>query len=388
MAKKKTEEVAEEKVATVSMNNFDRVQTLSNSLNKHYGKKVVRSGDDIPLIKKVPFREPALDYVYDGGIALGRFNESLGVEHTGKTRNALRSLSQFQKYCFGCGKDNVLTATWIVDPKTGTPTVTSCKCSNCKTPETKPSVFVDIEGTTDPKWMQTFGIDVNGVIYVRVDMPSQAIDIIDAYLREPLVGLIVVDSVGAMGSDAEVEKSMEDIKMNQNALFLNRAIRKWQMALNSNTNQTGLENGTTMIVINQSYQTLDLHSRDVAQGGRGLRHGKAMSVKLQMVTKNIDPKTSEVKGVHLRAVNEKNKTGMPYRRMEYYLNLDKAHPDIAYCQTNVNMQYIDLAIMLGLIEQRGGWFYYDTLKWQGKASIVENVPPEVKLAVDKVLYED
>ena len=86
----------------------------------------------------------------------------------------------------------------------------------------------------------------------------------------PEIGLILFDSVGSMGSDKEVDTAIEDDKMNQNALFMNKAIRKWQMALNSNTNETGLENGTTLIVVNQSYQTLSIYSTEVAQGGSGL----------------------------------------------------------------------------------------------------------------------
>lgn len=386
MAKKKVEaEKAEEVVAILSNNNFDKINALTKTLNKHYGKKLVRAGNDIPLIYKVPYKEPALDYVTDGGVAIGRFFEGLGVEHTGKTRNALKALSEFQKYCFSCHTAGAITAKWKIG-KADEAVLESCKCSNCDNPETKISVFVDVEGTTDPKFMSYLGVDVHGVIYIRIDLPSQAVDIVDAYLRQPNVGIIVLDSVGSMGSDGEVEKAMVDIKMNQNALFLNRATRKWQMALNSNTNETGLENGTTLYVINQSYQTLDLHSRDVAQGGRGLRHGKGQSVKLQLVTKNTDPKTFETKGVHLRAVNEKNKTGMPYRRMEYYLNLDEKNPDLAYCQTNVPMQYVDLAIMYGLLEQRGGWFYLGDEKWQGKANIVGSLPQSIMDAVDNLLY--
>ena len=141
-----------------------------------------------------------------------------------------------------------------------------------------------------------------------------------------------------------------------------------------------------MIVINQSYQTLDLYSQEVAQGGRGLRHGKSQSGKTAIVTKNQDPKTREIKGVHVRLTNEKNKTGVPYRRFEYYLNLDPLDTEIGYCQTNVNMQYVELAIMFGIIEQKGGWFYYGTEKWQGKANIVENLTQEVKDAVDLQIY--
>lgn len=385
--KKKPEKAEKtEPVVEVSRNNFDKVQSITNTINKQYGKKVVRSGTDIPKTYKVPYGEPALDYVTDGGVAIGRFFEGLGIEHTGKTRNALKSLGQFQKYCFGCHTPNVLKVVWEIDPKTDTPYTKSCNCSNCDNPITKFSIFVDIEGTTDDKFMLYLDVDIKGVKYLRVDMPSQAVDIVDVYLREPTVGLIVIDSVGSMGSDSEVEKSMEDIKMNQNAMFLNRAMRKWQMALNSNTNETGFENGATLYVINQSYQGLDMSTRLIPQGGRGLRHGKGQSVELKMVTKNQDPKTFEVKGVHLRAVNEKNKTGMPYRRMEYYLNLDPMHPELKYLQTNVSMQYVDLAINMGLLEQRGGWYYFGALKWQGKSNIVDSLPPEIKEAIDEILY--
>lgn len=376
------------KTVVVSTKNFDNIKSIISVMNKKAGKPLLKTGDDIPRIFKVPFREPALDYVTDGGVAIGRFYEALGKEHTGKTRNALKALAQFQKYCFNCHTDEALDVVWAQDSPNDMPYVSSCSCKNCDNPEPKLGAFIDIEGTTDPKFMEYLGVNPLGVVYSRIDMPSMAIDIVDALLRETNIGLIVVDSVGSMGSDSEVEKSMGDIKMNQNAMFLNRGMRKWQMALNANTNETGKENGATLMIINQSYQTLDLFSKEVAQGGRGLRHGKAQSIKNAIGELNKDPKTHEIKGVHVRISNEKNKTGMPYRRFEYYLNLDEFNPDIPYCGTNVNMQYVDLAINLGLLEQRGGWFYFEDKKWQGKSNIVDELPEEVKQAVDNYLYNN
>ena len=386
-AVKKTEDKPKEvKQAEIKTQNFASIQGLVKDMNKHYGKPLLRTGNGIPYIFKVPYKEPALDYVTDGGVAIGRVQESLGHEHTGKTRNALRALSQFQKYCFGCNSYDALDVVWEYNPTTDERYTTKCECKFCDAPETRISLFVDIEGTTDPLFMEMLDVDTKGVYYARIDLPSQAVDIVDAFLRQPSVGLIIVDSVGSMGSDAETEKAMEDIKMNQNALFLNRAVRKWQMALNSNSNTTGKENGATMIVINQSYQSLDLMSKEIAQGGRGLRHGKGQSIKNSLVTKTVDPKTKEVKGVQIRATNEKNKTGMPYRRMEYYLNLDSNDPEIRYAHTNINMQYVELAIMLELVEQRGAWFFYGNSKWNGKAAIVADLTQDVKDAVDEYLY--
>lgn len=383
---KKLKEVIKAKTAEVSTSNFDRVSSVIADLNKHYGKKLIKTGDDIPKIKKVPFGEPALDYVSDGGIPIGRMTEFLGQEHSGKTRNALRVMSKFQKYCFSCDTPDAISAVWELD-KNNSPSLKSCSCSNCEDPKTNIQVLIDIEGTTDPLFMENFGIDVNGVIYVRPDMPSQAIGIVDTFLREPQIGLILLDSIGSMGADKEIENAIEDNKMNQNALFFNQAIRKWQMAFNSNTNETGKENGTTMIVINQSYVTLSIFSTEVAQGGRGLRHGKAMSLKTRIKERNKDEKTKKVFGVHVEYKNEKNKTGIPYRVKEYYLNLDPLDVSVPYCQTNLILQYIELAIDMGVVQQRGGWFEFDGRKWQGKGALLDDFDDSIKEAVDKIIYK-
>ena len=266
------------------------------------------------------------------------------------------------------------------------PELLACECSNCNNPITNIQAMVDIEGTTDPVFMRHFGIDVDGVLYTRPDMPSQAVGIIDVLLRQSGIGLILLDSIGSMGSDKEVETAIEDEKMNQNALFFNKALRKWQMALNSNTNEAGIENGTTMIVVNQSYVTLSLYSTEVPQGGRGLKHGKSMSLKTRIKEKTMNAEKTRTLGVHVEYKNEKNKSGVPYRVMDYYLNLDSTNPDIGYCQTNILLQYIELAIAFGIVNQSGGWFKFNGKTWQGKVKLIEDFDDEIKIAVDKIVY--
>lgn len=372
----------------VTQEAFSNVSSIMKDLNKHYGKTVIKSGADMIPIRKVPMREPVLDYVADGGIPIGRFTEFLGKEHSGKTRNALKAMGQFQEYCFNCHTPNALDVKWKPLKEGETPEVMSCTCSNCDNPTTKIQAMIDIEGTTDPAFMKLFGINTDGIIYSRPDMPSQAVGITDALLRMPDIGLILLDSVGSMGSDKEVTTAIEDNKMNQNALFLNQAMRKWQAALNSNTNETGKENGTTMVVVNQSYVTLSIFSTEVAQGGRGLRHGKGLSLQSNIKERNYDTKTKQTYGVHIDYQNKKNKTGIPYRRKGYYLNLDPSHSEIGYCQTNVILQYIELALEFGIIRQAGGWFYYGQDKWQGKASLIDAFDDAMKKDVDAIIYKN
>ena len=61
MAKKLKDETP--KVAEKNENPFANISSVIRDLNSHYGKKIIRTGEDIPVIHKVPFDEPALDYL-------------------------------------------------------------------------------------------------------------------------------------------------------------------------------------------------------------------------------------------------------------------------------------------------------------------------------------
>lgn len=374
----------------IPVNNYDKVKGVMNKLNTHYkNPNLIKTGDKIPPIYKVPFGEPILDYVSDGGIPIGRITEFLGDNHSGKTRNALKAMGKFQRYCFNCHTAESLHATWYTDPndENAIPQLMECHCDNCNNPRTNIQVMVDAEGTTDPDFLELLGVDTQGIIYSRPAMPSQAIGIIETFLAMPDIGLILLDSIGGMGSDKEVVTAIEDEKMNQNALFFNKALRKWQMAFNANTNEFGTESGTSLIVVNQSYTTLDFFAKEVATGGRGLRHGKGLSLKSRIKEKAKLPNSNKILGVHIDYVNEKNKTGMPYRRKDYYLNLDPANTDLGYCQTDVNLQYMELALEQGLIEQRGAWFYFgDDGKWNGREKLMADFPQGAIDMVKKTLY--
>lgn len=384
MAKAKSAQPA---VSTVgAANDFSKLKDVADSINKKVGKKLVFTGDEIPQVFKVPFEEPALDHVADGGIPLGRFTEFLGQEHSGKTRAALRAMSRFQKYCYNCNEPGVLDVVWKKNAKF--PEVESCTCHKCgDAGETRVSLFVDVEGTTDRKFMRRLGVDTDGVIYLRPDQPADAADVIETYLRTVGIGLIVLDSFGVMGGTKETNTPIGDINMNQNAVWFNMMFRKFQAAMNASFNESGGKDTVTCIIINQSYVTLNMYSTEVPQGGRGLRHGKGLSLKFKTLEKNKD-KDDVVHGVHVRIENMKNKTGMPYRRAEFYLNLDPADPELKYGETNVLSQYVDLGIKFEVIEQSGAWYTIGGQRYQGKANLSDALAaePDLLAAIDKELY--
>lgn len=369
-------------------NDFSDARKVANELNKKFGKKLLYTGEEIPEVFKVPFEEPSLDFVADGGIPLGRFTEFLGQEHSGKTRAALRSMSRFQKFCYNCNKPGVLDVVW--KKNVDFPEVVSCNCHNCgDAGETKISLFVDVEGTTDKKFMRRLGVDPDGVIYLRPDQPADAADVIETYLRTNGIGLIVLDSFGVMGGTKETNTPIGDINMNQNAVWFNMMFRKFQAAMNAAFNANGGRDTVTVIIINQSYVTLNMYSTEVPQGGRGLRHGKGISLKFRAKEKNKDS-DDVILGVHTVIENMKNKTGMPYRKADFYLNLDPNDPDIKYGETDVLQQYVDLGIRFGIIQQSGAWYTVNNQRIQGKANLTDALASDADAleAINKELYGD
>jgi len=367
LAEKVDSTVATEKTVETSVNNFDKLRVLTNDLNKHYGSNVIKTGDNIPRIYKVRSDEPAIDFTNNGGYPISRMIEALGQEHSGKTRNGLIAMGKWQKYCFNCHTNGSLKAEWELD-ENKFPSLKSCSCSNCSKPKTCIQVMVDIEGTTDPDFMHLFGIDILGVLYFRPKLFSQAVDIVDAYIRNPLVGFIMLDSIASIGADKEIENQMQENKMNQNALQTNQAIRKWQAALNANTNEDP-ESPTTLYIVNQSYSSIGMYSYEIPQGGRGIRHGKGLSMKTRIEEKVTSKNKTQVLGVHIKIENTKNKTGIPYRFMSYYISLEGGEN---YCQSDKQLQIVDLAVAFGIVSLNGSWYSYEGIKiGQGKDKVVE-----------------
>ena len=113
-----------------------------------------------------------------------------------------------------------------------------------------------------------------------------------------------------------------------------------------------------------------------------------MSLKTRIKEKNKEPKSNKILGVHVDFKNEKNKTGIPYRQKEYYLNLDPDNSDTKYCHTNTILQYVELSLEMGIVEQKGGWFYFNGNKWQGKANLIDSFDEAIIDEVNKKLYKD
>jgi len=92
-------------------------------------------------------------------------------------------------------------------------------------------VFVDLEGSFDPKWAAKMGIDTENLVLVQPDYAEETVDIVDALLHADDVGVVVLDSLAAMMTTNEGESSSEKAAVGGSAGIIGKLLRKSTKAL-------------------------------------------------------------------------------------------------------------------------------------------------------------
>lgn len=136
----------------------------------------------------IPFTSPSANYMFYGGLLTRRMYEFFGEEGSGKTTTALDLVKNAQKYF---------------------------KKTAAKGEEPKKIVWIDAENTLDMIWAETLGVDTKEMHVVVLDTQSaeKAYRIALDFLRTEEVGLLVIDSLGALVPMAAEDKTMEEKTM-------------------------------------------------------------------------------------------------------------------------------------------------------------------------------
>lgn len=352
------------------------LETTLVTLAKKYGAGIVRSASEIEEAFKVPIGIPIVDYVTTGGFPVGRITEIYGPFSSCKSYAVYKGIAAFQKVDWANMKVNAVESITYKVKKSRSKDeamegfsfseVAKVKYRRYKQeyePEIKRVVLVDIEGTYDREWGSKLGIDNDGLIYVNPSSLNQAIDMIDAFLSDESISLVVIDSMIAMGCDAETDSSMENEQMAVNARFWNKATRKIQAAMNRNTNEV-----VSVIAINGSYEKVGIAFGDPEKIKNGANFSLAKSISLKFsALKDIKAKVDDVEqvvGKNIVVRNKKNKVGRPYLDGTFYYSL----VDDGYLkagETDVVQQLIDLGIRFKVIDKSAATYTYGDLKVRG-----------------------
>lgn len=347
--------------------------------NETMGEGVVHTASSLPNCLKIKSSVPAYNYVSCGGFPIGRVIEHYGENGSLKSYMAYDAIAQFQHYDWGNHEQGAFKSfTYSGDDLKE---IEGWELRKGYKPKNEPIArrvaLVDIEATYTPDWGARFGIDNEGLILIRPTLLTECVDIVQALLIDENISLIVFDSLSAVGTDDEVDKSMEDQQMASGARFWNKACRKFQAAMNGNPHREA-----TLLVINSAYQKTGIVYGDpeVVRNGEQLKRTKSLSIRFKAL-KKINGKTDEgdiAVGRNISIECVKNKCGVNGRSANFYYSFVTYGSVKAY-KTDVAGQIVDLAMRYGIIERKGAWYYYSDLKVSGMDNFVNELTESGKL---------
>lgn len=300
------------KPAVVNVTGDDRkkaLETAISQIEKQFGKgAIMKLGQAKTMnVEHISTGSLGLDMALGiGGVPKGRIVEVYGPESSGKTTVALQIVAQSQR-------------------------------------EGGYAAFIDVEHALDPVYAKALGVDVDSLLVSQPDTGEQALEIMESLIRSGAIDVIVLDSVAAMVTRAEIDGDMGASHVGLQARLMSQALRKLTGAVS--------KSNSVAIFINQVREKIGISygSPETTPGGRALKFYS--SVRIEVRKGEPIKNGSEIIGNKTKCKIVKNKVAPPFKEVVF---------DIMYGEGVSRVgEIIDFAVDLDIVQKSGAWFSYN-----------------------------
>ena len=226
---------------------------------------------------------------------------------------------------------------------------------------------------TDPTYAEALGVNIDSLLVSQPDSGEQALEIAEALVRSGAIDVLVVDSVAALTTKAEIDGEMGDSHVGQLARLMSQAMRKLTAVISKSK--------CVAIFINQVREKIGVMygNPETTPGGRALKFYASVRMEVRR-GEPIKDGSSQI-GNRTKVKINKNKVAPPFREAEF---------DILYGQgISRTGEVIDVAVELGIVKKGGAWFSYEDQKLgQGRENdnkTLEENPDLMKEIEDKIM---
>lgn len=339
MADKKKAESGKKEAVIRPKNEEEKRKALAAAvqhIEKQYGAgAVMRLGQATDYhVDAIPTGSMTLDMALGiGGVPKGRIVEIFGPESSGKTTVALQIVAESQKL-------GGIAA------------------------------FIDVEHALDPVYAKALGVDIDDMLVSQPDSGEQALEIAEELVRSGAIDCIVIDSVAAMVTKAEIDGEMGDTHVGLLARLMSQAMRKLTSVIS--------KSNCVAIFINQVREKIGViyGNPEVTTGGRALKFYS--SVRIEVRKGEAIKSGGEVIGARTKCKVVKNKVSPPFKEAEFDLIFGKG--------ISRTGEVVDMAVDMDIIHKSGAWFSYKDQKIaQGRDNTKDYLDknPEVMAEIEK-----
>ncbi len=281
-------------------------------IEKQFGAgSVMRMGEKATLnVESIPTGSIGLDMALGiGGLPKGRIIEIFGPESGGKTTVTLHAIAEAQK------RGGI-------------------------------AAFVDVEHALDPVYAKALGVDIDQLIVSQPDTGEQALDIMEALVRSGAIDIIVLDSVAAMVTKAEIDGDMGDSFVGVQARLMSAAMKKLTAVIS--------KSNTVAIFINQIREKIGVvyGNPETTPGGRALKF--YASVRIEVRKGEAIKEGSDNIGNRTKCKVIKNKVAPPFKTCEFDMIFGHGISKLG--------EILDYSVELGLVKKSGAWFSYNDMR--------------------------
>lgn len=218
--------------------------------------------------------------------------------------------------------------------------------------------FIDVEHAFDRSWAESLGVNVDEMVFVQPSNAEEALEIANMLVKSGQFGLIILDSVAALVTKAELSGDMGDAHVGLLARLMSQALRKLTAEVKAKN--------VCFMFINQVRDNIAVSGygpKTVTTGGKALPFYASVRAVVTRVG-GVKGKADESDiGNKVQIKIAKNKLAAPFKVASAELLFDSG-----FCKINESVRF---ASDIGLIKKAGAWYTYKNEKYQGANAVRE-----------------
>jgi recombination protein RecA len=308
------------------------IELAVSAITKQFGEgSIMRLGSNTHMkVETLSTGSLAIDLALGvGGLPRGRIIEIYGPESSGKTTFCLSAIAEAQR-------------------RGGL------------------AAFIDVEHALDPKYARVVGVSLDDLLVSQPDSGEDALNIMETLIRSNSIDIIVLDSVAALITKAELDGQMGDMTMGSQARLMSQAMRR----LTSVVSKTQC----VCIFTNQIREKIGVMfgNPETTSGGRALKFFASIRIDIRRKDQLKTP-DGKVIGNRTKIKVVKNKVAPPFTEVEFDIMYDEG--------ISASGSLIDLGLDHKVLEKKGAWIAFNgELVGQGREAAKEAFRTNTALA--------